>query len=203
MVTATRGEGADVDVQPATARAAARAATRGDARCREPPGRGRVVADDSILSTMASRPVGLSSRGAALLLLLLSARVRAEDPHRFWRPERRALQKEIEERLLSLPAAAQLRAWHDLVSCEPHVAGRPGAARVVDPLAQALSGLGLEVERQELHLELPFPVGAELEIIAPRHLRLGLKEDVLPEDPWSRDTRLDPGWNAWSASGEA
>jgi N-acetylated-alpha-linked acidic dipeptidase len=105
--------------------------------------------------------------------------------------------------LIALPAAEHLRAWHDLVSREPHVAGRPGDARVVDALARALSDLGLEVERQELRLDLPFPVRAELEITAPRRLRLALKEDVLPGDAYSRDPNIDPGWNAWSGRGEA
>lgn len=126
----------------------------------------------------------------------------ADDPLRFWRPERRAGQRDFEARLLAVPAAARLRAWHDLVSREPHVAGSPGDARVVDALADAFAGMGLEVERQELRLDLPRPVRAELEIVSPRRVRLAVKEDALPADPWSRDPRIDPGWNAWSASGE-
>jgi len=130
------------------------------------------------------------------------ARAAEPDPYRFWRPERRAGQRELEATLLAVPERASLRSFHDLVSSEPHVAGTAGDARVIDKLARALAALGLEVERQELLLYLPRPLGAEVEIVSPRRIRLAVREDVLPQDPWSADARIDIGWNAYGGSGE-
>jgi len=150
---------------------------------------------------MTDCPGGFRSRWAAILLLLPALARAEQDPYRVWRPERRAPQRAVEAQLLAAPAAARLRAWHDLVSREPHVAGREGDARVVAALARAFAEMGLEVERQELRLDLPWPRRAELEVLAPRRQRLALKEDVLPGDAWSRDPHIGPGWNAWSGSG--
>jgi N-acetylated-alpha-linked acidic dipeptidase len=124
------------------------------------------------------------------------------DPYRFWRRERREAQHAFEATLLSLPDPARLRALHDKVSSEPHVAGTPGDARVVAALVETLQGFGLDVERQELRLYLARPIRAELEIVAPKHVVLPVREDVLPEDPWSRRPGIDPGWVAYSGSGE-
>src|SRR5258708_7897726 len=142
-----------------------------------------------------------------LSALLLSASLPgrasgAPDPYRFFRPERRAGQRNLEAMLLALPEAKSLRAFHDLVSSEPHVAGSAGDARVVEKLTRTLQAMGLEVERQDLWLYLARPVKAELEIVSPRRLTLKLKEDVLPEDPFSSHPALDFGWNAYSGSGE-
>ncbi|HWW91738.1 MAG TPA: hypothetical protein VN375_00105, partial [Vicinamibacteria bacterium] len=77
----------------------------------------------SALILSASLPVGASG---------------APDPYRFFRPERRAGQREYEAMLLAAPDAKSLRAFHDLVSSEPHVAGSAGDARVVDKLQRTL-----------------------------------------------------------------
>ena len=124
------------------------------------------------------------------------------DPYRFWRPDRREAQRALESTLLSFPDAAHLRAFHDKIASEPHVAGSPGDARVIATLVDTLQGLGLEVEKQELRLYLARPLRAELSLLAPKHIVLPVREDVLPEDPWSRNPSIDPGWVAYSGSGD-
>jgi N-acetylated-alpha-linked acidic dipeptidase len=171
-------------------------------------------ADDDMLSIM-DRPAGvvLHLRSATIIALLAAAVVTLTagpsaaagdpDPLRFWRPERRAEERAAESALLGLVDARSLRGFHDLVAREPHVAGTPGDARLIEALARAHREQGLEVETHEVFLYLPRPLRAELEIVAPLRRRLALKEDVLREDSWSGHPDIDPGWNAWSASGEA
>jgi N-acetylated-alpha-linked acidic dipeptidase len=147
----------------------------------------------------------VSGRVVAFLLLVTAVRAGAAepDPHRFWRPDRREAQRAYEAEILAVPDPGRLRAFHDLVSSATHVAGTPGDARVVDALARTLQDLGLRVEVQDLWLYLARPLRAEVEITSPRRVRLSVKEDVLREDPWSARKDIDPGWNAWSGSGEA
>jgi N-acetylated-alpha-linked acidic dipeptidase len=144
-------------------------------------------------------------RPPAFLLLVVSfaASAAEPDPYRFWKPERRESQRAYEAEILAAPDASRLRAFHDLVSSATHVAGTPGDARVVGALVGTLQDLGLRVEKQDLWLYLARPLRAEVEIVSPRRLRLPVREDVLREDPWSAHTDIDPGWNAWSGSGEA
>jgi N-acetylated-alpha-linked acidic dipeptidase len=149
------------------------------------------------------------SGGAFLIVGLvftssLLGRARADelDPFRYWRRDRREEQRSFEAALLSVPDPARLRAFHDKVSSEPHVAGSPGDARVIATLVETLQGFGLEVEKQELRLYLARPLRAELSIVAPRRIVLPVREEALPEDPWSHQAGLDPGWVAYSGSGE-
>jgi N-acetylated-alpha-linked acidic dipeptidase len=151
------------------------------------------------------RPLGalLLAGGLALSSNLAGfASAHEVDPLRFWRRDRREAERALEAALLSSPDPARLRALHDKIASEPHVAGTPGDARVIATLVETLQGLGLEVERQELRLYLARPIRAELSLMAPRHLVLPVREDVLPEDPWSRHPGLDPGWVAYSGSGD-
>src|SRR6185295_8808849 len=130
------------------------------------------------------------------------ARADEPDPFRYWRRDRREEQRSLEAALLTVPDPARLRAFHDKVSSEPHVAGSPGDARVIATLVETLQGFGLEVEKQELRLYLARPLRAELSIVAPRRIVLPVREEALPEDPWSHQAGLDPGWVAYSGSGE-
>jgi N-acetylated-alpha-linked acidic dipeptidase len=125
----------------------------------------------------------------------------AEDLAHF-RPERRAAQAAHEQALRDAVEPQRLRAWHDLLSSRPHVAGSAGDLAVVEALGRELAAMGLEVETQELWLYLPRPVAAELAVVTPERVELELQEEVLAEDPYSGHPELTFGWNAYSGSGE-
>jgi N-acetylated-alpha-linked acidic dipeptidase len=109
---------------------------------------------------------------------------------------------ELTARLVDDVDALSLAALHDAVATEPHPAGSPGDEATIEWLARTFEELGLEVEVQYFWALLAFPEHAELELVSPQRLRLPLMEDALPEDPSSSHPRLDPGWNAYSASAE-
>jgi len=67
--------------------------------------------------------------------------------------------------LRELPSAASLRAYHDLLGSEPHVAGTPGDARQIERLAAAFTEMGLPVRIEPFWALLAVPVEAELEIL--------------------------------------
>jgi N-acetylated-alpha-linked acidic dipeptidase len=113
-----------------------------------------------------------------------------------------------ENSLNAIPAADRLRAWHDLLAAEPHVAGTEGDRRMVETLARVFEELGLRVERHEILAYLPAPLRAEVAIVAPDSLGLPLREEPVEGDPamaaWeSGDPRLAFAWNGYSGSGEA
>lgn len=128
--------------------------------------------------------------------------------------------------LRATPCAERLRAWHELLGQEPHIAGTPGDARTIERLRAAFADMDLEVEVQEIHPLLARPIAASLEIVklgedparsagagtaTPQPARspgrrgvigLDLRERNLVEDPTTAHPDLSWGWNAYSASGD-
>ncbi len=111
------------------------------------------------------------------------------------------------DRLNQTPDAARLRAWHDMVASEPHIAGTEGDRHVIESLAGAFAEMGYEVEQHEIWPLLSYPVSAEVEVlhpsIKPGWGMLPLQETAIAEDGYSADARLTIGFNAYSGSGEA
>jgi N-acetylated-alpha-linked acidic dipeptidase len=111
------------------------------------------------------------------------------------------------------PDAARLRAWHDLLSSEPHVAGTDGDSREIVRIANVFRGMGLETEVHEFWALLAHPVSARVEIVGDavpsptppsrRRIVLPIIERNLAEDPQTAHPDLTWGWNAYSASGSA
>ena len=113
--------------------------------------------------------------------------------------------------------ASQLRAWHDLLGSEPHVAGTAADHREIGRMENAFRAMGLETDVHWFHALLPKPLKAELQIIGAKPLTtdgpagdgprrgvipLPLSEKNLLEDPSSVHPGLTYGWNAFSGSGD-
>ncbi|MCC6426229.1 MAG: M28 family peptidase [Phycisphaerales bacterium] len=99
-------------------------------------------------------------------------------------------------------SSERLRAWHDLLAAEPHVASTAGDRRVIEKIEKAFTEMGLEVQRHEFWALLPRPVTSVLEIVSPEHRALIVKEKILEEDLYTQHPALDPGWNAFSGNGD-
>lgn len=120
-------------------------------------------------------------------------------------PQRRAAQSQYEQKLLERIDPARLKAWHDLLASEPHVAGTPGDLRQIERLTTAFAGMGLEVQTHWIWPYLAKPVGAEVAIVSPPGAakQLGVSEPAIAEDTYTRSPDLIPlAWNAYSGSGD-
>ena len=126
--------------------------------------------------------------------------------------------KQYAEKLITLPQAAELRRWHDVLTQEPHVAGTPGDLRQIERLKQSFQSLGLETRVETFRALLAKPIGATLEIIDAGEvnqikntdtssarkgiLSLAVGEKNLLEDPATAHPDLSYGWNAYSGNGD-
>jgi len=133
-------------------------------------------------------------------------------------PDRRDAQVAYETALNTVPRSERLRAHHEMLCQEPHVAGSEGDLRTIERLAAYFADLGLEVETQWLRVYLSRPISAELSIVrAPAvnafagpldpigresPLMLGTIEPPIDEDRSTHDPRLPIAFNAFSASGD-
>lgn len=114
--------------------------------------------------------------------------------------------------------AARLAAWHELLAAEPHMAGTPGDAKVIESIASSFRDLGLEVEVHPFWAYLPRPREPIVEIVATPAdmplaeptapgarrgvMRLAVREENLAIDPQLAHAGLTFAWNAYSGRGD-
>ena len=85
----------------------------------------------------------------------------------------------------------------------PHVVGSEGNAEVIRYIGQIMDNAGFKVTNYPYDVYLPNKPGKSLiEIVTPSRDILNQKEDVIPGDPFSEDSELWKGWNAFSGSGD-
>jgi N-acetylated-alpha-linked acidic dipeptidase len=149
----------------------------------------------------------------SIVLATVFAAAPADRTLSLWPEAARPAQLAYEEALIAGADPEKLRAWHDLLGSEPHIAGTDGDQRVIESLIQTFRSFGLEVERHDFWAYLAEPVEAALQIVASPAdhapapgrrgvLDLSLKEDDLLDDPFVAHPGLSYGWNAYSGSGD-
>jgi N-acetylated-alpha-linked acidic dipeptidase len=111
-------------------------------------------------------------------------------------------ERELEAALLALPEPARCEAHHRELTRAPHTAGTEGARRVAEYVAARLREYGLETEMPSYDVLLSYPQKVELEMVAPRAVALGRREEPLAEDPSSSDATASGPWHAYAKSGE-
>lgn len=110
-------------------------------------------------------------------------------------------QKAMEQAFWSKVDTKQLYDYHSNLAGHPHVAGSEGDAKVIKYLSDEFTKMGLDVEVQEFWALLPTPIDAKVTITAPDTVELQLREDVLPEDPYTKVADKELGYNGYSGSG--
>jgi N-acetylated-alpha-linked acidic dipeptidase len=141
---------------------------------------------------------------APTLLAVLSVLIAPPEDRtlRCWPAAQRDSVLAHERSLVEQASPERLRAFHDLLASEPHVAGTPGDQRTIQRLAESFTGMGLDVTIHTFYPLLAKPKALSLQIISPDPIDLFTKEDILAQDPDSANPDLLPGWNAYSASGD-
>ena len=135
-------------------------------------------------------------------MFLISSLLLGAGPAEVSLPDHAATQADYEASLVDSVSTERLRSMHELLSAEPHRAGTPGDARVIAELTRYFSDLGLEVEVHEFEAYLAEPGPALVELVAPVRRTLPTREAVLDADPASQHPDHDPGWNAYSGTGD-
>jgi N-acetylated-alpha-linked acidic dipeptidase len=97
--------------------------------------------------------------------------------------------------------AGRIAARVDALAAEPHRAGTPAQAAVVEAAAARLRALGLAVAVSTFEVELPEPAGATLTLGGGPAFELA--ERPLPRDPYSAAGAAETPFFAWAPPGEA
>jgi N-acetylated-alpha-linked acidic dipeptidase len=112
-------------------------------------------------------------------------------------------QARLERQLLELPNSEAFARHLERLTEAPHRAGSPENSRVADYIAEAMEKAGWAVERYPYDIYLPTGPGeSSISLVTPVRMPLNNLEYIVPEDPYSSDSRIARGWNSFSGSGE-
>jgi len=112
-------------------------------------------------------------------------------------------ERRLEEQFRAVPSPASAREHLRRLTSEPHVAGTREDYQTALYVRDQLRASGIKADLREYQVWLPYPKQPSIvELLAPHHERLSLREAALPEDPTSSDPRIIPLFNGYSASGD-
>src|SRR6266403_1262902 len=150
----------------------------------------------------------LPRRSFACALLLIAAMGcqsvgLAQTPIDGFAPKLSATQRQREEQFRAVPSAANAREELRRLTAEAHLAGSPEDYATAIYVRDQMRSFGLTADMREYQVLLPYPrTPSIVELIAPRHERLQVREDVVPEDPSSSSKKIVPLFNGYGASGD-
>src|SRR5438876_3051780 len=114
-----------------------------------------------------------------------------------------AAERRWEEQFYAVPAPNSAREHLRRLTLEPHVAGTKEDYATAVYVRDQMRSFGLSAELKEYQVWLNYPkTDPMVELIAPRHERLSVREAVLKEDPTSSNPEITPLFNGYSASGD-
>jgi N-acetylated-alpha-linked acidic dipeptidase len=118
-------------------------------------------------------------------------------------PEGSETERRWESEFRGIPEAASAREHLRRLTAQPHVAGTREDYDTAIYVRDQIRSYGISSELREYDVLLPYPKQPSIvELVAPRHERLTVKEAVVPEDPSSSNPRIIPLFNGYSASGD-
>ncbi|HVS21250.1 MAG TPA: PA domain-containing protein, partial [Pyrinomonadaceae bacterium] len=118
-------------------------------------------------------------------------------------PQLSATERNFEEQFRAVPSPATAREELRRLTVEAHIAGSPEDYATAVYVRDQMRSFGLESELREYQVLLPFPrTPSIVELVAPRHERLQVREDVIPEDPSSSSKKIVPLYNGYGATGD-
>ncbi len=112
-------------------------------------------------------------------------------------------QLEVEESFLGLIDKTSFKKHLMKLTERPHVVGSEGNEEVIRYIGKVMKDAGLEITNYPYDVYLPNKPGSSMvEIVTPSRKVLNQKEDIIYDDPFTQNSELWKGWNAFSGSGD-
>tara|TARA_R110000796_G_scaffold88850_6_gene191945 strand:- start:1822 stop:3915 length:2094 start_codon:yes stop_codon:yes gene_type:complete len=110
---------------------------------------------------------------------------------------------EIEQQFLETVNFDSFKEHLKMITSKPHVSGNKANEVVRDYLSKVMRTAGLDVELYPYDIYMSKEPGNSIvELVTPVRQPLNQQEYILSEDPFSKDSTLWKGWNAYSGSGD-
>ena len=123
-------------------------------------------------------------------------------PIRGFSPASSVLELERERELKALPSPKAAEADFDVMTAEPHHTGSPYEIKLADYVAGQFKSFGIESEKYEYSVLLPWPGQRRIDIVAPDQVKLEVEEEKIRGDQWADKPGILPAYNAYSPSGD-
>ena len=112
-------------------------------------------------------------------------------------------QLEIEESFKGLVDNSSFKRHLIKLTERPHVVGSEGNEEVIRYIGKVMENAGFDIKNYPYDVYLPNKPGSSLvEIVTPSRKVLNQKEDIIDDDPFTQNSELWKGWNAFSGSGD-
>ncbi len=111
-------------------------------------------------------------------------------------------QRVLEEKLRTMPRAENSRRNHQILTEDPHVAGTPGGKKVAEFIHSEFQRHGVPSQLVEYEVLLSYPETVEVQLLRPVEADLANPEEGYEVDKDTFDSRVDPPWHAYAASGD-
>lgn len=112
-------------------------------------------------------------------------------------------EREIEQQFLETVNFDSFKEHLKIITSKPHVSGNKANEVVRDYLSKVMRTAGLDVELYPYDIYMSKEPGNSIvELVTPVRQPLNQQEYILSEDPFSKDSTLWKGWNAYSGSGD-
>jgi len=113
-----------------------------------------------------------------------------------------AAERQIEERFRAIPKPENNREYMRVIAADPHHAGSEGSRKVAEYILGQFKSWGLNASIESFEALMPYPTERVVEMVAPEHYQLTLKEPAVEQDKDSTDPGGLPTFNAYSADGD-
>jgi len=100
------------------------------------------------------------------------------------------------------PSAKAAEADFDVMTAEPHHTGSPYEIKLADYVVSQFKSFGIEPEKYEYSVLLPWPGQRRIDIVAPDQVKLDVEEEKIRGDQWADKPGILPAYNAYSPSGD-
>jgi Zn-dependent protease with chaperone function len=125
---------------------------------------------------------------------------RRSDPGLLHDVERRQLERERD--MKASPSAKAAEADFDVMTAEPHHTGSPYEIKLADYVVSQFKSFGIEADKYEYSVLLPWPGQRRIDIVAPDQVKLDVEEEKIRGDQWADKPGILPAYNAYSPSGD-
>src|SRR5437764_6137408 len=111
-------------------------------------------------------------------------------------------ERAAETRFRAVPTPENAREYMRRISERPHHAGSPASRAVAEYILGQFKSWGLNASIESFEALMPYPTERLVEMVAPEHYQLTLKEPAVEQDKDSTDPGGLPTFNAYSADGD-
>src|SRR5881394_373054 len=148
--------------------------------------------------------VALALATASLGAVLASTQSSVSTPSRLrgFSAAAAAAEAERERQYLAMPDAKLAEADFDVMTAEPHHTGSPYEIKLADYVVSQFKLFGIEAEKYEYSVLLPWPGQRRIDIVAPDQVKLEVEEEKIRGDQWADKPGILPAYNAYSPSGD-